>query len=81
MEIDQRERDGILILGLAGQLTSECGNLAFRGFFRVASLREAIKIILYCSRLRKIDSAGLDTLVYFQRRAPAGGWKSRFDWR
>ena len=59
LAIDQREREGILILALVGSLTMGRENTAFRTAVQSYIAAGRINIILDCSRLGNIDSAGM----------------------
>ena len=65
LAIDQREREGILILALVGSLTMGRENTAFRTAVQSYIAAGRINIILDCSRLGNIDSAGVGALVFF----------------
>jgi len=73
MEIYQREREGILILGMAGHLILGPDNLRFRTAAQSCLAAGNSRIILDCTRLRSIDSAGLDELVLFQAELQRAG--------
>lgn len=64
LHIEQRTREGIVILDLTGALTSGEGDLALRG--RLASLRRSgkVNIVLNLKEVSHIDSSGLGTLVF-----------------
>jgi len=61
--VEEREREGILILGLVGHLTMGPEDLVFRNVLDRCIAAGEIKIILDCSRLENLDSVGLGTLV------------------
>jgi len=65
LAIDQREREGILILALVGSLTMGREDTAFRTAVQSYIAAGRINIILDCSRLGNIDSAGVGALVFF----------------
>lgn len=64
LHIEQRTREGIVILDLTGALTSGEAGLALRG--RLASLRRSgkVNIVLNLKEVSHIDSIGLGTLVF-----------------
>jgi len=66
LTIEKRQREGILILTLVGQLAMGRDDEVFRAVVQSCIAARNVRIILECSRLRNIDSAGLDTLVFFQ---------------
>src|SRR5438105_5491610 len=65
LAIDQREREGILIMALAGRLTLGYEHLAFRTKMENCIDVGNIRIVLDCRQLATIDSAGLDAMVFF----------------
>jgi anti-sigma B factor antagonist len=74
LHIEQRTREGIVILDLTGALTSGEGDLALRG--RLASLRRSgkVNIVLNLKEVSHIDSSGLGTLVFaLAKLRKAGG--------
>ena len=73
LAINDRGHEGILILALAGQLTIGREDAVFRTVVQRCIAAGKIKIILDCSRLRNIDSAGLGTLVYFDVKLRRAG--------
>jgi len=64
LHIDQREREGIIILDLNGPLTLGHGDLALRD--RLPPLHQSgkVNIILNLQDVSDIDSTGLGTLVF-----------------
>jgi anti-sigma B factor antagonist len=72
LSIDRHEREGILILGLDGQLTIGPENLELREEVQSCIAAGRTKIVIDCSRLRSIDSSGLDALVHVSRRCAGG---------
>ncbi|HVP00287.1 MAG TPA: STAS domain-containing protein [Bryobacteraceae bacterium] len=73
LAIDQREREDILILALAGRLTMGPEDAEFRIVVQSCIAANKTKIILDCSRLENIDSVCLGTLVLFRAKLRAGG--------
>ena len=74
LQIEQREREGIVILDLKGPLTFGQGDLELRE--RLAALHESgmVNIILNLKEVNDIDSTGLGTLVFgLARLRKAGG--------
>src|SRR5271166_1583624 len=65
LTIEQREREGLLILALAGNLTMGPEDAAFRTTVPSYIAAGRINIILDCSRLGNIDSAGVGALFSF----------------
>ncbi len=66
LEIAHREREGIAILELNGQLTFGQEDLEFRNELdRLMRAREN-RVILNLSELSKLDSAGMGTLLFVQ---------------
>jgi anti-sigma B factor antagonist len=64
LQIEEREKEGIVILDLKGSLTLGAGDLALRE--RLAALHQSgkINIILDLKEVIDIDSTGLGTLVF-----------------
>jgi len=64
LQIEEREKEGIVILDLKGSLTLGEGDLALRE--RLAALHRSgkINIILDLKEVIDIDSTGLGTLVF-----------------
>jgi anti-anti-sigma factor len=77
LHIEQREREGIIILDLKGPLTMGHGDLELRD--RLPALHQSGKcnIILNLRYVTEIDSTGLGTLVFgLARLRKAGeGWR------
>ena len=74
LHIEQREREGIVILDLRGPLTLGHGDLELRD--RLPALHQSgnINIVLNLKQVSQIDSAGLGTLVLgLARLRKAGG--------
>jgi len=74
LQIEEREKEGIVILDLKGSLTLGEGDLALRE--RLAALHQPgkINIILDLKEVTHIDSTGLGTLVFgLARLRKAGG--------
>lgn len=74
LHIEQRERQGIVILDLKGPLTLGHGDLELRD--RLPSLHQAgkVNIVLNLKDVSEIDSTGLGTLVFgLARLRKAGG--------
>ncbi len=74
LEIEQREREGIVILDLKGPLTLGHGDLELRD--RLPSLHQSgkVNIVLNLKDVSEIDSTGLGTLVFgLARLRKAGG--------
>ena len=74
LQIEEREKEGIVILDLKGSLTLGDGDLALRD--RLAALHQSgkINIILNLKEVTDIDSTGLGTLVFgLARLRKAGG--------
>jgi anti-sigma B factor antagonist len=78
LAIEQREREGILILALAGHLTIGPEDVEFRNFLDLCIATNKINIVLDCRRLGNIDSVGLGTLVYYQIKLQRAGGKFVF---
>ena len=64
LHIEQREREGIVILDLKGPLTLGQGDLELRD--RLPALHQSgkVNIILNLKEVTEIDSTGLGTLVF-----------------
>jgi len=64
LQIEEREKEGIVILDLKGSLTLGDGDLALRQ--RLAGLHQSgkINIVLDLKEVADIDSTGLGTLVF-----------------
>jgi anti-sigma B factor antagonist len=74
LQIEEREKEGIVILGLKGSLTLGDGDLALRE--KLAALHQSgkIKIVLDLKEVTHIDSTGLGTLVFgLAKLRKAGG--------
>jgi len=74
LQIDEREKEGVVILDLKGSLTLGEGDLALRE--RLAALHQSgkINIILNLKEVTHIDSTGLGTLVFgLAKLRKAGG--------
>jgi len=73
LQIEQREREGIVILDLKGPLTFGQGDLELRE--RLAALHESgmVNIILNLKEVNDIDSTGLGTLVFGLARLRKSG--------
>jgi anti-sigma B factor antagonist len=73
LHIEQREREGVVILDMTGQLTLGQGDLEVRE--RLAALHESgkVNIILNLQEVTKIDSTGLGTLVFGLARLRKSG--------
>src|SRR5208283_5742013 len=74
LQIEEREKEGAIILDLKGSLTQSDGDLALRE--RLAALHQSgkINIILNLKEVTDIDSTGLGTLVFgLARLRKAGG--------
>jgi anti-sigma B factor antagonist len=74
LQIEEREKEGIVILDLKGSLTLGEGDLALRE--RLAALHQSgkINIILDLKEVIDIDSTGLGTLVFgLAKLRKAGG--------
>ena len=74
LHIEQREREGIVILDLKGPLTLGHGDLELRD--RLPSLPQSgkVNIVLNLKDVSEIDSTGLGTLVFgLARLRKAGG--------
>jgi anti-sigma B factor antagonist len=74
LHIEQRDREGIVILDLKGPLTMGQADLELRE--RLAALHESgnVNIILNLQEVTEIDSTGLGTLVFgLARLRKAGG--------
>jgi len=76
LRIEQREREGIVIVDLQGPVTLGHGDLELRD--RLPALHQSAKvnITLNLKKVIGIDSAGLGTLVFgpARLRRPAAGW-------
>ncbi len=68
MHIEEREREGIVVLDLKGPLTLGQADLEFRD--KVAALQESgrVNIVLNLQEVSDIDSTGLGTLVFASAR-------------
>jgi anti-sigma B factor antagonist len=74
LQIEAREKEGIVILDLKGFLTLGDGDLALRE--RLATLHQSgkINIVLNLKEVTEIDSTGLGTLVFgLAKLRKAGG--------
>jgi anti-sigma B factor antagonist len=74
LQIEEREKEGIVILDLRGSLTLGDGDLALRQ--KLAALHQSgkINVILDLKEVTHIDSTGLGTLVFgLARLRKAGG--------
>jgi anti-sigma B factor antagonist len=74
LQIEEREKEGIVILDLKGSLTLGDGDLALRQ--RLAGLHQSgkINIVLDLKEVAEIDSTGLGTLVFgLAKLRKAGG--------
>ncbi len=74
LHIEERERDGIVILDLKGPLTLGHGDLELRD--RLPALHQSgkVNIVLNLKDVTEIDSTGLGTLVFgLARLRKAGG--------
>jgi len=74
LHIEEREKEGIVILDLKGSLTLGDGDLALRE--KLAALHQSgkINIILNLKEVADIDSTGLGTLVFgLAKLRKAGG--------
>jgi anti-sigma B factor antagonist len=74
LHVEEREREGIVILDLKGPLTFGPPDLELRG--RLAALHQSgkVNIILNLKEVTGIDSTGLGTLVFgLARLRKAGG--------
>jgi anti-sigma B factor antagonist len=65
LAIHEREREGIVILALAGGLGIGPADIAFRTSLEKCIAAGRIRIIVECNRLRVIDDVGLGTLIRF----------------
>jgi len=75
LAIYKREREGILILALHGQLTLGDEDLAFRTTMESCINAGNLRIILDCRQLASIEAAGVDTLVSCQAELHQAGGK------
>ena len=74
LHIEQREREGIIILDLKGPLTLGHGDLELREDFRTDQSGK-VNIILNVENVSQIDSTGLGTLVGLPGcERPGEGW-------
>src|ERR1700748_23710 len=74
LEITHRERDGIAILGLKGHLTLGQEDLEFRNELDRLKNARSTRVVLNLSNLRKLDNAGMGTLLFAQANLrDAGG--------
>jgi anti-sigma B factor antagonist len=74
LQIEEREKEGIVILYLKGSLTLDDGDLPLRD--RLAALQQSanVNVILDLKEVTHIDSTGLGTLVLgLARLRKAGG--------
>lgn len=76
LQIEQRDRQDILILALIGHLTMGPEDAEFRTVVQNCIANGKINIMLDCSRLGKIDTVGLGSLVYCQIKARRAGGRS-----
>jgi anti-sigma B factor antagonist len=73
LDINFRQREGIAILGLSGQLTFGQEVLEFRNQLdRLMRARET-RILLNLSELRKLDNDGMGTLLFAQANLREAG--------
>src|SRR5262245_32201051 len=75
LTVEERAREGMLILGLAGDLTMGPEDVVFRNVLHRCIAESKIRIILDCSRLGNIDSVGLGTLVLYHIKLQREGGK------
>ena len=74
LEIQQRDREGIILLDLKGRLVAGDEVAAFRTAVETIALGEAPKIILNFHAVDYIDSLGLGTMVMcYTRLQKVGG--------
>jgi anti-sigma B factor antagonist len=73
LNFEEREREGILILGLSGRLTMGSEDAAFQDRANLSIGAGKIKIVVDCGRLETIDSVGLGTLVSYQLKLRRAG--------
>lgn len=74
LEIQQRDREGIILLDLKGRLVAGDEVAAFRTMIEELAQLENPKIILNCHAVDYIDSLGLGTMVMcYTRLQKAGG--------
>lgn len=74
LHIEQREREGIIILDLKGPLTLGHGDLELRDRLPALHQYGKVNIILNLEDVTEIDSTGLGTLVFgLARLRKAGG--------
>ena len=74
LQIEEREKEGIVILDLKGSLTLGEGDLALRESLAALHRSGKINIILDLKEVIDIDSTGLGTLVFgLARLRKAGG--------
>ena len=74
LHVEQREREGIVILDLKGPLTSGQGDLELRDRLPALGQSGSVNIVLNLKDVDQIDSGGLGTLVFgLARLSKIGG--------
>src|SRR5580698_1610389 len=73
LEITRREREGIAILDLNGGLTFGPEDLEFRNELGRLIKARTTRVLLNLSGLRKLDSAGMSTLLFAQETLRQAG--------
>ena len=73
LHINERERDGIVILDLKGALTLGHGDLELRDRLPALHQSSKVNIVLNLKDVTEIDSTGLSALVFGLARLRKGG--------
>jgi len=73
LHIEQREREGIVILDLKGPLTLGHGDLELRDRLPALHQSDKVNIVLNLKDVSEIDSTGLGTLVFGLARLRKSG--------
>jgi anti-sigma B factor antagonist len=63
MRVNQREKEGIRILDLRGQLKTSASELTLRSVINALARDNVVNIVLNLAEVTKIDSDGLEALV------------------
>ena len=75
LEIQQREREGIVILDLKGRITSGPEAGAFREAASAVASRPSPNLILNCANVDYVDSTGLGAMVMVANTIKRNGGK------
>lgn len=66
MQIKEKEKDGVVILALNGELTIDSLD-TLKEIFKKTISRQARKVLLDCKKLEYVDSVGFSCLIQFSK--------------